>query len=233
MDHARIVTQQLEQMRGELNQFATGLRGRSSPPGGYHRGGRISSGSSGRLSFGPSQYRHRPAGAPNWGSCQRSRKASRTSYCRGPSRPCLATRNFSFCGRPPGSGRAASSCARRTLANRLSRSPRSRLHRLWRRKHPPGIFGLSCGSRRPPTEPARPPQRVRSICRLVESGIGLAVLPETAARRCQRSMAIRVIPLTDAWAARHFTICCRNFRSLPAHAQRFVEYLSRPRSRAP
>jgi molybdate transport repressor ModE-like protein len=28
MHHARIVTQQLEQMRGELNQFATGLRGR-------------------------------------------------------------------------------------------------------------------------------------------------------------------------------------------------------------
>jgi DNA-binding transcriptional LysR family regulator len=65
-----------------------------------------------------------------------------------------------------------------------------------------------------------------SIARLVESGIGVAVLPETAARRCQRSMAIRIIPLTDAWAPRHFTVCVRSFRSLPAHAQWLVQHLS-------
>lgn len=35
------------------------------------------------------------------------------------------------------------------------------------------------------------------VCRMVESGIGLAVLPRTAAQRAQRSMAIRVIALTD------------------------------------
>ena len=68
-----------------------------------------------------------------------------------------------------------------------------------------------------------------SICRMVESGIGLAVLPETAARRFQRSMAVRVISLTDAWALRHHAICVRSFKSLPVHAQRLVEFL-RPHS---
>lgn len=68
-----------------------------------------------------------------------------------------------------------------------------------------------------------------SVCRMVESGIGITVLPETAARRFQRSMAIRVIPLSDKWALRHHVICVRNFKSLPAHAQRLVECL-RPRS---
>jgi DNA-binding transcriptional LysR family regulator len=68
------------------------------------------------------------------------------------------------------------------------------------------------------------------IGRMVESGIGLAVLPQTAARRFQRSMAIRVIPLTDKWALRHHAICVRDFKSLPAHAQRLVECL-RPASR--
>jgi molybdate transport repressor ModE-like protein len=68
------------------------------------------------------------------------------------------------------------------------------------------------------------------IGRMVESGIGLAVLPETAARRFQRSMAIQVISLTDHWALRHHAICVRDFKSLPAHAQRLVECL-RPRSR--
>ena len=70
------------------------------------------------------------------------------------------------------------------------------------------------------------------MCQMVEKGIGLAILPETAARRCQQSMAIRVIPLTDTWALRQLTICVRSFRSLPVHAQRLVEYL-RPRTPVP
>ena len=68
------------------------------------------------------------------------------------------------------------------------------------------------------------------MCQMVEKGIGVAILPETAARRCQQSMAIRVIPLTNTWARRQLTICVRSFRSLPVHAQRLVEFL---RSRTP
>ncbi|HMJ27402.1 MAG TPA: LysR family transcriptional regulator [Xanthobacteraceae bacterium] len=64
------------------------------------------------------------------------------------------------------------------------------------------------------------------MCQMVEKGIGVAILPETAARRCQQSMAIQVIPLTDTWALRQLTICVRSFRSLPVHAQRLVEFLS-------
>jgi molybdate transport repressor ModE-like protein len=66
------------------------------------------------------------------------------------------------------------------------------------------------------------------MCQMVEKGIGVAILPETAARRCQRSMAIQAIPLTDTWALRQLTICVRSFRSLPVHAQRLVEFLSSP-----
>ena len=68
-----------------------------------------------------------------------------------------------------------------------------------------------------------------AISRMVESGIGLAVLPETAARRSQQAMSIKVIPLMDTWALRHHAICVRNFKFLPAHAQRLVEFL-RPRA---
>ena len=63
------------------------------------------------------------------------------------------------------------------------------------------------------------------VCRMVEGGIGLAVLPRTAAQRAQRSMAIRVIALTDPWARRRHAICIRSFKPLPAHAQRLVECL--------
>jgi molybdate transport repressor ModE-like protein len=70
------------------------------------------------------------------------------------------------------------------------------------------------------------------MCQMVEKGIGVAILPETAARRAQQSMAIRVIPLTDTWALRPLTICVRSFKSLPVHAQRLVEFL-RPRALVP
>ena len=63
------------------------------------------------------------------------------------------------------------------------------------------------------------------MCQMVEKGIGIAILPETAAKRSQQSMAIRVIPLTDTWTLRHLSICVRNVRSLPAYAQRLVEVL--------
>src|SRR5215211_6365553 len=71
-----------------------------------------------------------------------------------------------------------------------------------------------------------------SVARMVESGIGLAVLPESAARRFQRSMAIRIVPLSDGWAPRHFTVCIRRSKSLPPHAKLLLEYLTRHSSSA-
>ena len=70
--------------------------------------------------------------------------------------------------------------------------------------------------------------RLRSfdaICRVVASGAGIAVVPATAARACQRTMAIRSIGLSDPWAERHLTLCVRQLDQLPAHARRLVEAL--------
>ncbi|QRK09248.1 LysR family transcriptional regulator [Archangium violaceum] len=73
--------------------------------------------------------------------------------------------------------------------------------------------------------------RLRSfdaICRLVERGIGIGVVPETAARRCRKSMAILGIRLTDSWAQRQLTLCVRRFAELPVHAQQLVHRLRAP-----
>ena len=64
-----------------------------------------------------------------------------------------------------------------------------------------------------------------AVCQVVGSGIGVAVLPATAARRYRRSTAIRIITLTDTWAPRRLIICVRSFAALPAHGQRLVEHL--------
>jgi DNA-binding transcriptional LysR family regulator len=65
-----------------------------------------------------------------------------------------------------------------------------------------------------------------AVCRLVERGAGLAVLPETAARRCRRTMAIAFVRLADPWALRRLMICVRGLAALPSPARRLVSQLA-------
>ncbi len=64
-----------------------------------------------------------------------------------------------------------------------------------------------------------------AICAAVATGIGVGIVSRTAAQRCRRTMAIGVVPLTDAWALRHLRICVRSVRALPAHARWLVDHL--------
>src|ERR1700730_7350626 len=64
-----------------------------------------------------------------------------------------------------------------------------------------------------------------AVCRMVECRVGIAVVPETAAMRCRRTMALSTLRLTDTWAVRQFFVCARRKAALPAHTRRFVEHL--------
>jgi DNA-binding transcriptional LysR family regulator len=71
--------------------------------------------------------------------------------------------------------------------------------------------------------------RMRSfegICEMVAQNVGIGIIPETAARRARRSMAIRSIRLTDRWATRHLSLCMRTLEALSPHARRLVEHLA-------
>jgi DNA-binding transcriptional LysR family regulator len=67
---------------------------------------------------------------------------------------------------------------------------------------------------------------LEAVCRMVESGVGVAVVPEAAARRVGETAAIRSVPLSDAWALRRLTLCARSISALPAHAQQLVRHLT-------
>ena len=70
--------------------------------------------------------------------------------------------------------------------------------------------------------------RLRSfdaVCRMVERNVGVGVIPEHAAIRLQRSMGIRRVRLTDAWATRLLRICVRHFGDLPVFARQLIEHL--------
>ena len=54
------------------------------------------------------------------------------------------------------------------------------------------------------------------VARMIQAGLGIGVLPETAARAFAGPMGLRLVPLTDAWAARRMLLCVRQY----AHAAR-------------
>jgi DNA-binding transcriptional LysR family regulator len=66
-----------------------------------------------------------------------------------------------------------------------------------------------------------------AIGQMVAAGIGVAVMPEVAARRCARSKKINVVRIRDSWADRRLVICARSFRALPKPAQQLGEHLRR------
>jgi len=67
-----------------------------------------------------------------------------------------------------------------------------------------------------------------AVCRLVECNVGLGVVPATTAERHARTMSIHRIELTDEWAVRKLTICMRRRADLPIYARELVKHLAAP-----
>lgn len=226
--HARLVTQQLEQMRGELAQFAKGLRGRV----------RLLSNTAATLEFLPPLLGAFLAGHPNVDVELEERPSPEIVRAVAAGRADI--------GIVADAVDAAAELETRPFAeDRLvlvtaRRHPLARKRRLaFRDVLEHDFVGLTGGSALQEYidgQAARAGRRLKlrvrlpsfdSVCRVVESGIGVAVVSKVAAERCRRSMAIEVVSLADPWALRRLRICARSFRGLPVHAQALVEHLGR------
>ncbi len=64
-----------------------------------------------------------------------------------------------------------------------------------------------------------------AACRMVEANVGVAILPESAARRHAQTMAIAIVPVSDPWAVREMKICVRSLEALPTFARELVDLL--------
>ena len=69
-----------------------------------------------------------------------------------------------------------------------------------------------------------------AVCRLVECGVGVGVVPATTAARAAKTMALSVVDLADDWAVRELTIVVRAGQPLRPTAQALVESLRSPAS---
>ena len=63
------------------------------------------------------------------------------------------------------------------------------------------------------------------MCRMIGAGVGVGIVPESAARRNQTAMGIALIELTDAWSVRERYILVRNRQALPRYADALIETL--------
>ena len=70
--------------------------------------------------------------------------------------------------------------------------------------------------------------RLRSfdaVCRMVEAGVGVGIVPETTARAVALTVGIAVVPLADEWAVRELLLCVRSRAALPPHTGRLLAHL--------
>jgi len=224
--HARLVTRQLDEMNGELGQFAKGLRGRV----------RVLSNTAATLEFLP----------PLIGAFLSTHPTIDVEIEDRPSPDIV---------RAVAGGRADLGIVADVVdaAAELETVPFAedrlvlvtpRSHALAKRKRlafrdvlDQDFVGLPTGSAlqvyvdgQAARAGGRLKTRIRlsgfdAACKVVESGIGIAVVSKIAALRCKRSMAISVVPLSDPWALRRLRICAKSFRALPAPARELVAAL--------
>ena len=64
-----------------------------------------------------------------------------------------------------------------------------------------------------------------AMCRMIGAGVGVGIVPESAARRNQVSMGIALIELTDTWSVRERYILVRDRDSLPRYAESLIKTL--------
>jgi DNA-binding transcriptional LysR family regulator len=67
-----------------------------------------------------------------------------------------------------------------------------------------------------------------ALCFMVETGLGIGIMPRAVAQPYRRTLGIAVLTLDEPWAMRQLKICVRSMAALPVAAQLLVEHLRQP-----
>ncbi|HEX7127979.1 MAG TPA: LysR substrate-binding domain-containing protein [Thermodesulfobacteriota bacterium] len=224
--HARTLLEQVERMRGEIGEYARGLKGRV----------RLLANTAAVAEFLPGALARYLAAHPDV-DVQLEERPSREiarAVAEGIADAGVAADSVDLTGLETFPFRADRLVVVAAPAHPLAAGP----PRAFREVLDHDVVGLGTGSAlqayldaqaASAGRPLKVRVRVRgfdAVCRMAERGVGVAIVPEVAARRYRRSMRIRVVRLTDPWAVRRLTICVRRFDALPGHARRLIEFLA-------
>lgn len=64
-----------------------------------------------------------------------------------------------------------------------------------------------------------------AVCRMIEAGVGIGVVPELVAKRYSQRLKIKLVRLSDEWSERKLQICVRNLEQLPSFTRDLVNML--------
>lgn len=64
-----------------------------------------------------------------------------------------------------------------------------------------------------------------AMCRLVQAGVGVGIVPESTAHGMSRLLDVGAVTLSDAWATRQLLICVQSRQGLSARACRLLDHL--------
>lgn len=231
LHHARLVAQQIERMRGELGEYARGLKGHV----------RLLANTAAMAEFLPEALAAFLAANPNVDIDLDERPSTEVarSVAEGLADAGVAADHADLSGLecfpfradrlvlavPPGHplhGRGSVAFAEALGGEFVGLSGDSALQR-----HLAGHAARAGGRMRLRV-------RVRGLdaaCRMAALGAGAAVVPEAAARRWTRGGALGVVRLDDPWAERRLLVVVRRLDALPAHARRLALHLAAPEPR--
>lgn len=68
-----------------------------------------------------------------------------------------------------------------------------------------------------------------AVCAMVAAGVGIAIVPDTTARRHRRASKLATVSIAEAWATRELALCVRNARRLSRPARQLFEALRQTR----
>ncbi len=66
-----------------------------------------------------------------------------------------------------------------------------------------------------------------AVYRMVEAGLGVAVLPRNVVRTFATDERVCTVPLQDAWARRRMYVCVASMERLPTVARQLIEHMTR------
>ena len=69
-----------------------------------------------------------------------------------------------------------------------------------------------------------------AMCRMIEAGVGIGILPESAARRHSKTMELAILELDEPWAIRERSLLVRHLDGLPGCVRALVDDVVRFKS---
>ncbi|MGE8359162.1 LysR family transcriptional regulator [Pseudomonas sp.] len=64
-----------------------------------------------------------------------------------------------------------------------------------------------------------------AICRMIEAGVGIGIIPESAAQRHSRTMQLATVALNEPWAVRERSVLVRDLDALPGSVRALIATL--------